>query len=285
MTRTREIPFVKMQGAGNDFVIIDHDPAMDYCSFARQVCHRHMGIGADGVMVLGGSSLTGYSMRIINADGSEAEMCGNGARCMAVHIARKFSLAPGFFTMETQAGKIQASVAGETASIQLSAPRDYRPGIELVVDDKKFTAHFINTGVPHAVIFVEGLGQMQVEGLGRLIRHHTAFAPQGTNVNFVERVDEGCVAVRTYERGVEGETLACGTGSVASALVAYLQASAAPVPRQGAAIRVVTKSGEALAVTFDLQVVDGNPVITHVWLKGSGRFIGQGVYYYPGPVA
>jgi len=274
-----KVPFVKMQGAGNDFIVIDHAVGLDYVALAKKVCDRHMGIGADGLMVLDAPSSGDYRMRIINADGSEAEMCGNGARCMAVYIAQKFALVPETFAMETLAGKICATVHGESASVRLSDPRDYRPNVEVKVGAQKLTGHFINTGVPHTVIFVQGLQEMDVNGLGRLVRNHPVFAPKGTNVNFVEKIKDDCIALRTYERGVEAETLACGTGSVAAALVGYLQGEAKHEPRKGAAIRVVTKSGELLDVAFDLDVVDEKNVITNVWLKGGGKFICKGEYY------
>ena len=274
-----KIPFVKMQGDGNDFIVIDHAAGLDYIALAKKVCDRHMGIGADGLMVLDESSTSDYRMRIINADGSEAEMCGNGARCMAVYIAHKFALVPDVFTMETLAGKIHATVHGESASVQLSDPKDYRPQMEIKVGGHKLTGHFINTGVPHTVIFVQGLQDMDVDGLGRLVRNHPLFAPKGTNVNFVEKIKDDCVALRTYERGVESETLACGTGSVAAALMGFLLSGEKHQSQKGASIRVVTKSGELLDVTFDVEVADDTCSITQVWLKGSGKFICKGEYY------
>jgi diaminopimelate epimerase len=276
----KKIPFVKMQGAGNDFIIIDHVQGLDYVALARKVCDRHMGIGADGLMILDESFTSDHRMRIINADGSEAEMCGNGARCMAVYIARKFALVPETFTMETLAGTVHATVHGEFASVRLSDPKDYRPHVEIKVAGQKLVGHFINTGVPHTVIFVQGLQEMDVNGLGRLVRNHPVFAPKGTNVNFVEKIKDGCIALRTYERGVEAETMACGTGSVAAAVVGYLQGKEKHTSQKGVAIRIVTKSGEFLDVTFDLDVVDDRDVITNVWLKGGGKFICKGEYYY-----
>lgn len=275
-----KVPFNKMQGAGNDFVVIDHQPGLDYAAFARRVCHRNMGVGADGVLVLDKSAHCDHRMRIINADGSEAEMCGNGARCMAVYIAGKFALVPEVFTLETLAGVIRAKAKGEQASVQLSDPRDYRPGLEIRLADQKMTGHFINTGVPHTVIFVQGLQELDVNHVGRMVRQHSLFAPKGTNVNFVEQLKNGYVELRTYERGVEAETLACGTGSVAAALVSFLRAQPALAACQGASSRVVTRSGEMLEVSFDLDVRDGVPVMSNVWLKGGGKFICKGEYYY-----
>jgi diaminopimelate epimerase len=283
----KKILFVKMHGAGNDFIVIDEIPGMDYALLARRACDRHLGIGADGLLILESSQKHDYRMRIINSDGSEAEMCGNGARCMAVYITQKFAVVPEVFTMETLAGLVRASVEGETASVQLSNPKDYRPNIEIRFSEaglagkgQKVVGHFINTGVPHTIIFVSNLGDIDVSSMGRVVRNHSIFAPKGTNVNFVEKVKDGFVAVRTYERGVEDETMSCGTGSVASALVAYLQGQKKLMPEKGAAIRVVTKSGEVLDVTFDLDLKDEHPVITNVWLKGSGKFVAKGEYYY-----
>ncbi|MBF0620079.1 MAG: diaminopimelate epimerase [Candidatus Omnitrophica bacterium] len=280
MKKSQRIHFVKMQGAGNDFIVIDHQLGLDYAAFAKKACDRHMGIGADGVLVLDESTAAEHRMRIINADGSEAEMCGNGARCMAVYIARKFAVLPEVFGIETLAGVIRATVDGETAAVKLSDPKEYRPNIEIKIGDQKLSGHFINTGVPHTIVFVEGLSEFDVNGLGRVIRQHKVFAPKGTNVNFVQKIKEGYVELRTYERGVEAETLACGTGSVAAALVGYLQGFKELKPAQDANIKVVTKSGEILDVTFDLEVKDAKPVITNVWLKGSGKFICKGEYYY-----
>jgi diaminopimelate epimerase len=189
--------------------------------------------------------------------------------------------------METLAGVVRATVEGEVASVQLSNPRDYRPNVEIKFTDpglagrgQKMVGHFINTGVPHTIIFVQSLGDMDVSAIGRVIRNHPAFAPKGTNVDFVELVKDGFVAVRTYERGVEDETMSCGTGSVAAALVGYLQSQKKLLPEKGAAIKVVTKSGEVLDVTFDLDLKDEKPVITNVWLKGGGKMVCKGEYYY-----
>jgi diaminopimelate epimerase len=283
----QKIPFVKMHGAGNDFIVIDDIPGLDYVQLARRACDRHLGIGADGLLVLEHSEKHEHRMRIINSDGSEAEMCGNGARCMAVYIKQKFALVPEVFEMETLAGIVHATVEGEVAAVQLSNPKDYRPNIEIRFTDpglagkgQKMTGHFINTGVPHTIIFVQGLAEMDVSAMGRVIRNHPVFAPKGTNVNFVEMVKDGFVAVRTYERGVEDETMSCGTGSVAAAIVGYLQNQKKLLPEKGAAIKVVSKSGEILDVTFDLDLKDEKPVITNVWLKGSGKIVAKGEYYY-----
>ncbi len=273
-----------MVGAGNDFIVIEPNSKLDYPAFARTACNRQMGLGADGVLVLERSKVSDYRMRIINADGSEAEMCGNGARCMAAYIVSRHHPAKKFFGMETLAGEILAEAKGEEATVRLSNPKDYEPNIEIKVGGKAMTVHYIDTGVPHVIVFVEGLQEVDVNALGKLIRNHQRFAPRGTNVNFVEPASKaggkgqnGMVAVRTYERGVEAETLACGTGSVAAALVSFMQLNPGVKERKNAAIKVLTSSKEVLEVAFDLHK-DG--LIDNVWLYGSAKTIATGEYYY-----
>ena len=273
------IPFIKMVGAGNDFIVIDPHPHLDYVKFTKNICSRHTGVGADGVLVLEKSKTSDYRMRIINADGSEAEMCGNGARCMAVHITSHLKPGKPLFGMETLAGEILAETEGEVARVRLSNPKDYRPRLNITVANQKLEVHHIDTGVPHTIVFVDGLQEVDVDTLGRLIRNHQRFLPRGTNVNFVERAREGMVAVRTYERGVEAETLACGTGAVASAIVAYLNKNPNVKKQKAASMKVLTASKEILEVTFDLS--EGFK-IDNVWLKGSARVVAKGEYYYHG---
>jgi diaminopimelate epimerase len=273
------IPFVKMVGAGNDFIVIEARENLDYIKFTQAVCARQNGIGADGVLILDKSTQSDYRMRIINADGSEAEMCGNGARCMAAYIVANFKPVKALFGMETLAGEILAEANNDVARVRLSNPKDYRPNLNITVGLQKLEVHYIDTGVPHTIVFVDGLQDVNANSLGALIRHHPRFAPRGTNVNFVERAREGMVAVRTYERGVEAETLACGTGAVASALVAYLQAHPHVKKQKEAFMKVLTASKEILEITFDL---DEGYKIDNVWLKGSAKLIAKGDYYYNG---
>jgi diaminopimelate epimerase len=272
----KKIPFIKMAGAGNDFLVVENDPKMDYQKLAPKMCARQNGVGADGILVLDKSKSADYKMRIINADGTEAEMCGNGARCMAAYIVAKSAPKKKLFGMETIAGTILAEAEGDIARVRLSDPKDYRPGVPLTIAGNKMQVDYIDTGVPHVVVFVEKLQEIDVNKLGALIRNHGQFKPRGTNVNFVEHIREGHVAVRTFERGVEGETLACGTGSVASALISYIHANPKIEERVDASMKVLTKSSELLEVSFDL--LKGKK-ITNVWLKGSARFIASGEYY------
>jgi diaminopimelate epimerase len=272
-----KIPFVKMAGAGNDFIIIEPRKNFDYTKFARAVCVRQNGLGADGVLILEKSTTSDYRMRIINADGSEAEMCGNGARCMAAYIVANCKPVKELFGMETLAGEILGQAEGEVARVRLSNPKDYMPNLHITVANQKLEVHAIDTGVPHTIVFVDGLQEVNVNSLGALVRNHPRFAPRGTNVDFVERARDGMVAVRTFERGVEAETLACGTGAVASALIAYLHANPGVKKQKGAFMKVLTASKEILEITFDLDI---GAKIDNVWLKGSARLIAKGEYFY-----
>ena len=271
----KRINFTKMAGAGNDFIVIDAAPGLNYKKLAVQACDRTNGIGADGLLILDKSAKADYKMRILNRDGSEAEMCGNGARCMAAYIVRNKKPRKKLFTMETPAGTIAATAAGEVARVRLSAPTGYQADIPLTINERRMRVSFIDTGVPHAIVFVDGLEGIDVAAIGRVIRHHQRFEPRGANVNFVEQVNERLVSARTYERGVEDETRACGTGSVASAIVAYLKANPGVKDKKAAGMNVRTASGEILEVRFDIN----ENVVSNVWLQGSAQFIAKGEYY------
>ena len=264
-----------MAGAGNDFVVIEANDGIDYKKLTKKICDRTNGIGADGLLILDKSKKADYQMRILNADGSEAEMCGNGARCMAAYIVRNYRPKKKLFTMETLAGKIFAEAKGEIANIRLSNLKDYKTDIPLSINGQKIYVHYIDTGVPHTIVFVDELKKIDVAKIGPIIRYHKKFDPRGTNANFVEQIKDDLVAVRTYERGVEDETKACGTGAVASAIVSYLKANPDVQNKIKARMDVLTKSGETLEVTFDLD----RRKVSNVWLKGSAKFIAQGEYF------
>jgi diaminopimelate epimerase len=212
------IAFSKYQGAGNDFVLMDFSrsvPPDDLSEFARRLCHRQLGIGADGLLLLLPSSVADYRMRIFNADGSEPSMCGNGIRCL-VDFIQKHKNGAAEVLIETPSGVLRCRRIGEEISVNLGVPAVMHWPIEL----PQGMAFVVDTGVPHAVLFVDALDQIAVEEEGRKVRFH--FEPHGVNVNFVF-MKEGKIAIRTYERGVEGETLACGTGAAAAAFVAMKQ--------------------------------------------------------------
>lgn len=276
MKKQNLIDFHKMVGAGNDFIVIEANKGIDYKKLAVKICDRSNGIGADGLLILDQSKNADFRMRIFNADGSEAEMCGNGARCLAAYIVRYKKPKRKLFTMQTLAGIIHAEAKGEIANVQLSDPIDYRPNLTIDLNGKTLQVHYIDTGVPHTIVYVADIKKIDVNSIGEKIRNHKAFSPRGTNANFVEQLDSNLVEVRTFERGVEHETKACGTGSVACALVSFRQASPEILSQKQAKMNVLTASGEVLQIQFDLT----NGTMTNVWLKGSAKFIAHGQYYF-----
>jgi diaminopimelate epimerase len=260
--------FTKMNGAGNDFVMLDNRAlrhSLDREAIAR-ICDRHRGIGADGLLAVEpAADGADFKMRYYNADGGEAEMCGNGARCFARYASRVAGK-NGRVTFETLAGVIGADLVGENVRIAMSPPHSFAPGTELLVADEKLTVHFLNTGVPHAVVFVSDLKNTDIVRLGRAIRRHEHFAPKGTNANFVGELPGGGIAIRTYERGVEDETLACGTGVCASALI-FSRLTGARSP-----VSVAVRGGDTLLVGFE---PDGEGW-KNVTLTGPADFVFEG---------
>ena len=262
------VHFTKMNGAGNDFILIDNrtgDVHLDRGQIVR-LCDRHRGIGADGVLLLEKpSNRADFRMRYFNADGGEAEMCGNGARCFA-RFANKVASAEAKISFETPAGVISAKLAGDLVTLHMTEPTDLRLNINLTVADENKTVHFINSGVPHVVIPVSGVNDVDVHGEGLRIRHHKMFSPKGANVNFIRKLGPKKIAVRTYERGVEDETLACGTGVVASALIfATLENTNGP-------ITVIARGGDELHVGFE----KSDNRFRNVTLTGPADFVFDG---------
>ena len=266
----KTIPFVKMVASGNDFVVVDNrnQKVKDPLSFAREVCTPHTGVGADGVLLVENSRKAAFKMRIVNSDGSEAEACGNGFRCIALFARDKLRY-PGHFRFESLSGVIEADLKKNRVRVQLVTPKDLRENQEIEVAGNRLHYSFINTGVPHTVIFVEGLPKIDVERIGRAVRRHEVFKPQGTNVNFAEVKGPHAISVRTYERGVENETQACGTGSTASAIISSLAGYTRPP------VEVQTRSGEILAIDFN----QAQKKITDVFLEGEARIVCEGKLY------
>ncbi len=268
MHANRPIAFWKMNGAGNDFIVIDHRkpliPVERMAEFARLVCRRKFSVGADGLFLLEPSQVADFRWRFFNADGSEAEMCGNGARCVA-RFAYMNGLAAARMRFETLAGIIDASVADTQVTIRMPAPHSLQLDLEVEAAGQGWTVHSVNTGVPHLVVFVDDLDRVDVDALGRTFRYHARFAPAGTNVNFVAR-DKERLAIRTYERGVEAETMACGTGATAAAVVAVARGLAA------SPVQLTTRGGVPLRVQFS---GDG-PAADHVLLRGPAHVVYRG---------
>jgi diaminopimelate epimerase len=264
------IPFFKMSGCGNDFIVIDHRRPLlsgwNLSEFSARVCRRRISVGADGCILIEASKNADFKWAFFNSDGSTPGMCGNGARCAA-----RFAFVNGIcgspMTFETGAGLIRAEIEEDRVKIRMTDPRDYVPeGILHLEDDPSVTVSAIHTGVPHALIRVDDIDGVDVVGLGRKIRFHGRFAPEGTNADFVEFSEDGLVSVRTYERGVEDETLACGTGSVAAAIFAALETGMA------SPVRVRTRSGGILTVYFQR---DGDS-FREVCLEGDARIVYRG---------
>ena len=260
--------FTKMNGAGNDFVMIDNRSGRAELSreAIARLCDRHRGIGADGLIAVE-TARTGadFRMRYYNADGGEAEMCGNGARCFA-RFADRVAGPMQSLRFETPAGVIGAQLAGENVSLQMSAPEDLRLNLEIVLPNETVRGHFINSGVPHVVVPVSRIDDVEVKELGAKIRRHEMFAPKGANANFSEKRGPSEIAIRTYERGVENETLACGTGVVASALIF------AATENIDGPITVQVRGGDKLKVSFSRT---GNE-FSNVTLTGPADFVFDG---------
>ena len=243
----RTIRFFKMGGAGNDFVVIDNragvvpEPATQ---FAARVCARQAAVGADGLLLLERSSRKDFRMRYFNTDGSEAEMCGNGGRCIARFAALVGAAGPEM-QFENLAGDFRAALTADgRVRLEMTEPHSERLSVRVQTSRGPLEVHSLDTGVPHIVVPWDELDTAPVRELGRELRNHAAFAPKGTNVNFARVAGPSAIAVRTYERGVEDETLACGTGSVASAiLMARLGRVVPPVA-------VTVRSGSILRIHF-----------------------------------
>lgn len=268
----KNISFKKMVASGNDFIIIErsHPNVLEkkLPMLAKRICNMKYGIGADGMLLLEKSKKADIKMRVFNADGSEAQMCGNGARCVAFYLNAIHSKHETILKIETKAGIINSEVSETCVRINLTAPKNLKLDFPIKVNNRGLKVNFINTGVPHTVIFVEGLEKIDVDKLGREIRYHDQFKPAGTNVNFVEILNENSIKVRTYERGVEAETLACGTGSVASALITSCRFPISDSRR----INVLTRSGEVLIIHFN----KFKNKFSNVWLEGKAEIVFKG---------
>ena len=263
------IEFFKMSGSGNDFILIDNrDDSLSVKNlneFVKKVCERKTSVGADGLIIIENSDRVDFRWRFFNADGSEVEMCGNGGRCAA-----RFAVIKGItkenLSFETGAGIIDAEVKENVVKLRLTDPRDLKIDYNINIENSLYAVNSINTGVPHVVHFVDDLDSCDVRGHGRLIRYHEVYQPEGTNANFVRVIDENTLGIRTYERGVEDETLACGTGAVASALIASWKGWV------DSPVDVCVRSGETLKIYFE-KTENG---FEKVYLEGGTSVVYQG---------
>lgn len=270
----RKIEFFKMNGSGNDFILIDNrqniveNIGLKIEDFVKRICKRGLSIGADGVILIENTNEPGcdFAWQFYNNDGSKASMCGNGSRCAVRFAYLKGIISDTKTTFLTGAGKIYGEIVGiNTVKVQLTKPTNYK-----TVDLDNQTMYFINTGVPHLVIFVDDLESVDVAKLGAKYRYHEVFAPSGTNVNFVKVLDSNTIAIRTYERGVEAETLACGTGATASSLISGLTG------KTNSPVEAYTRSGKILKVYFQVKDTKSSEPIEMVFLEGDSMlsFVG-----------
>ncbi len=266
------ISFFKLSGSGNDFIIIDNRDLslqiVDLPAFVRKVCQRKISVGADGLFLIEPSEIADFKWRFFNSDGSVAEMCGNGSRCVA-RYAFENGITGRTMSIETLAGVITAEVFEETVKVRLTKPSPLQPDRKILLNGQDCFVDFVDTGVPHAVYFVDDLEVCPVFEEGRKIRQCEAFQPRGTNADFASVQDRQKMRVRTYERGVEDETLACGTGVVASVL------AAASRKLVESPVDVTVQSGETLRVYFTHR--DG--VFEEIYLEGKVKMVYQGLLF------
>ena len=273
----RVIPVVKMSGTGNDFLMIDNREGLlkegEAAELAKAACPRRISAGADGVILVEKAQKSGHDfrMRIFNADGSEAEMCGNGSRCVAV-FARQIGAAKESQRIETLAGSLSAVTAGDSlsAKVRLSQPSklEVRKSVDVLGQPRDL--YFINTGVPHAVEFVKDVSTVDIRKTGACIRYHEVFKPKGTNANFVQLMGHDTIKVRTYERGVEDETFACGTGATAAAITAGL------MHNYRSPVKVQTAGGSTLTIHFEKQ----GEGVDAPYLEGAVDTVYKGEFYW-----
>ncbi|MGH7167194.1 MAG: diaminopimelate epimerase [Nitrospiraceae bacterium] len=280
--KDKPIPFMKLSGSGNDFLLIDNREGIvaprRAGALAAKVCAHRLSVGGDGLILIERSRRADFRWRLFNADGSEAAFSGNGARC-AARFAYLKRIAPRRMRIETLAGVIEAEmVAGlpgrtgrtvreaEAVKVRFPDPTGLRLHLRVPIAGVEREAHFIDAGVPHCVYLVDDPDTADIVGIGRPTRHHALFQPAGTNVNFIKIVDPHRIRIRTYERGVEDETLACGTGAIASALIASL------VGKVESPVTLVPQSGLELTVHFGSR----RGTFTEVYLQGDARAVYEG---------
>jgi len=264
------IDFYKMNGSGNDFILIDNRTAIidpeAAPELARSLCRRKVSVGADGLILIENDAEVDFSWRFFNADGSSAEMCGNGGRCVA-RLANMLGICGSRLSFRTLAGIVRAEVMGSQVKLQMTSPSDLRLDEKLELSDGSGVAQHINTGVPHTVFILdtaEDLEKQDIVSRGREVRYHSHYAPAGTNVNFITVLGQRSLEIRTYERGVEDETLACGTGATAVALVAAAKGLVEPP------VDVRTRSGETLTIYFSGETPE------EVYMEGAATVVYQG---------
>ncbi|MCD6578315.1 diaminopimelate epimerase [bacterium] len=260
-----QLIFEKYSGAGNDFIMLNNFKSaknMEYSSMTKVLCKRGLAVGADGLIAIENSNKADFKMKYFNSDGSEAQMCGNGGRCISM-FAYKAGIVGKKMTFETLSGIYSSEIIGDDVRLKMIPPKNYLEYI-LAYDSNGYKGYLIDTGVPHFVIFYYPKGD--IKKIGGFFRYHKNFQPEGTNVDFVKVVDKNNIEIRTYERGVENETLACGTGSAASALIAVLMGKC-----EGS-VNVLTKSGIFLKIDSNIE----NGEVKEYFLEGNAEKVYEG---------
>ncbi|PKN05770.1 MAG: diaminopimelate epimerase [Deltaproteobacteria bacterium HGW-Deltaproteobacteria-9] len=269
---SERIEFYKMSGSGNDFIIIDNrDLSLNVgnlSDFARKVCRHKLSVGADGLFLIEPSAIADFKWQFFNSDGSVAEMCGNGSRCVA-RYAYLNGITGKKMSFETIAGIISAEVKDDLVKVRLTDPSPVISGEKIDVNGRIFVLDSVNTGVPHAVAFVDDLQSFAVAEWGRKIRFHEHYAPKGTNADFAAVLTRHKIQLRTYERGVENETLACGTGMVAAALAAAQRGEVT------SPVDVLVQSGETLCIYFTRE----DDHFKEIYLEGKVKIVYQGLLF------
>jgi len=263
------ISFAKLSGAGNDFVIIDNRQNVipeNETDFVRKVCARRVSVGADGLLLVENSDVADFKMRYFNSDGGEVETCGNGARCIARFAYIEKIVPSSEMRFETRAGIYGAQVMEHSVKLRMGDATGIRLNFPLTLSNGIYTVSFVNTGVPHVVYFVDDLEKVDVVKAGRETRYHKYFQPEGANANFVKMRDGDALDIRTYERGVEDETLACGTGCIAAAITAAAMGEAV------SPIVAHTRGGYPLKIYFTLEPQGAR----EVFLEGDARIVCRG---------
>lgn len=266
------IRFAKASGAGNDFVLINNFDGryeVEQAQLARDLCAKHTGIGADGLLVLEKSRHADFKMTYYNADGSYGGMCGNGGRCIA-RFAFLLGIAGDHCRLEALDYIYEAEIRGDTVLLKMKDPADFQSGLVAIPGESTFQCYSVDTGAPHAVVFTDSLEDLDVARVGKALRSHARFHPVGTNANFVRKAGKNRLEIRTYERGVEAETLACGTGSIACAVVASI------VHGMTFPIEVVARSGDVLRIHSSKE----GERFTNVILEGPARILFFGSVLY-----
>lgn len=262
-----------MHGAGNDFIVVDNRimrfPLSDR-AWIKRICSRHSGIGAEGLILLQPSNKASFCMRFFNPDGLEAEMCGNGIRC-AARFANDGGIAGKEMTIQTMAGILRAAITENGVLVAMPVFPGIRLNFPVQAAGQCLICSFINTGVPHVVVETDNLEIIDLQRMGPLLRRHKDFAPQGTNVDYLCVTGDRSLSVRTYERGVESETFACGTGITACAIIATLMNKVTPP------VSVKCRHGDTLEVDFKRSGDD----VKDVTLLGPVVCVFQGEISYP----